>query len=108
MEQVPATRAELLAKRKQISLAHQSRELLQEKRTALLKEFMRTADQVVRGGDELERSVGESVVALAMAQAIDGPEAVQSAAHSRPATGCLSKRPTWPFSDSPQQPQSLS
>jgi V/A-type H+/Na+-transporting ATPase subunit D len=80
MEQVRATRAELLAKRKQIALAHQSRELLQEKRTALLKEFMRTAEQVLRSSDELERSVGESVVALAMAEAIDGPEAVRSAA----------------------------
>jgi V/A-type H+/Na+-transporting ATPase subunit D len=80
VEQVRATRAELLAKRKQIALAHQSRELLQEKRTALLKEFMRTAEQVVRGGDELEQSVGESLVALALAEAIDGPEAVRSAA----------------------------
>jgi V/A-type H+/Na+-transporting ATPase subunit D len=80
MEEVRATRAELLAKRKQIALAHQSRELLQEKRTALLKELMRTAEQVVSGGDELERSVGESVAALALAAAIDGPEAVRSAA----------------------------
>src|SRR5512139_3626532 len=80
MEQVRATRGELLAKRKQIALAHQSRELLQEKRTALLKELMRTAEQVVRGGDELERSVGESLAALALATAIDGPEAVGSAA----------------------------
>jgi V/A-type H+/Na+-transporting ATPase subunit D len=80
MEQVRATRGELLAKRKQIALAHQSRDLLQQKRTALLKEFLRTAEQVVRGGDELEQSVSESVVALGMAEAIDGPEAVLSAA----------------------------
>jgi V/A-type H+-transporting ATPase subunit D len=80
VEQVRATRAELLAKRKQIALARQSRELLQEKRAALLKEFMRTAEQVMIGGDELERSVGESLVALALAEAIDGPEAVRSAA----------------------------
>ncbi len=80
MEQVRATRGELLAKRKQLALAHQSRELLQQKRTALLKEFLRTAEQVVRGGDELERSVSESVVALGLAEAIDGPEAVLSAA----------------------------
>jgi V/A-type H+-transporting ATPase subunit D len=80
MEQVRATRAELLAKRKQIALAHQSRELLQEKRTALLKEFMRTAEQVVSGSDELEQSVSESLAALALAEAIDGPEAVHSAA----------------------------
>jgi V/A-type H+/Na+-transporting ATPase subunit D len=80
MEEVRATRAELLAKRKQIALAHQSRQLLQEKRTALLKELMHTAERLVRGGDELEQSVGESLAALALASAIDGPEALRSAA----------------------------
>ena len=79
-EQIQATRAELLAKRNQINLARQGRNLLQEKRNALLKEFLRTAEQVVRGGDELEHSVGEAGTALALAEAIDGPEAVQSAA----------------------------
>lgn len=80
MQQVRATRAELLAKRKQIALARQGRDLLKEKRNALLKEFMRTAEQVLRSSDELERSVGESAVNLAIAEALDGPEAVRSAA----------------------------
>ena len=80
MEQVQATRAELLAKKKQIALARQSRELLQDKRTALLQELMRTAEEVVRRGDELELRAGECTMALAMAEAIDGPEAVRSAA----------------------------
>ena len=80
MEQIRATRAELLAKKKQIVLAHQGRDLLKEKRNALLKELMRTAEQVVRDSDELELSVSESVAALALAEALDGPEAVQSAA----------------------------
>jgi V/A-type H+-transporting ATPase subunit D len=80
MEQVWATRVELLSKKRYIALAHQSRDLLQEKRNALMKELMRTAEQVMRGGDELERSVGESVAALALAEALDGPEAVRSAA----------------------------
>jgi V/A-type H+-transporting ATPase subunit D len=80
MEQVKATRAELLAKKKQIALARQGRDLLQEKRNALLKEFMRTAEQVVRESDELERSVGKSALMLAMAEALDSPEAVRSAA----------------------------
>ena len=80
MEQIRATRAELLAKKKQIMLARQGRDLLKEKRNALLKELMRTAEQVVRDSDELELSVGESVAALALAEALDGPEAVQSAA----------------------------
>jgi V/A-type H+-transporting ATPase subunit D len=80
MEQIKATRAELLAKKKQIALARQGRDLLQEKRNALLKEFMRTAEQVVRESDELEQSVGEATLALAMAEALDGPESVHSAA----------------------------
>jgi V/A-type H+/Na+-transporting ATPase subunit D len=80
MEQVPATRAELLAKTHQINLARQGRDLLKEKRNALLKEVMRTAEKVMRSADELERSAGESVTALALANALDGPEAVRSAA----------------------------
>jgi V/A-type H+-transporting ATPase subunit D len=80
MEQVRATRAELLAKKKQIALARQGRDLLKEKRNALLQEFMRTAEEVLRESSELERSVGESALALAMAEALDGPEAVRSAA----------------------------
>lgn len=80
MEQIRATRAELLAKKKQIGLARQGRDLLKEKRNALLKELIRTAEQVIRSSDELEQSVGESVAALALAEALDGPEAVQSAA----------------------------
>jgi V/A-type H+-transporting ATPase subunit D len=41
---------------------------------------MRTAEQVLRESSELERSVGESAVALALAEALDGPEVVRSAA----------------------------
>jgi V/A-type H+-transporting ATPase subunit D len=80
MEQVRATRAELLAKKNQISLARQGRDLLKEKRNALLQELMRTAEQVLRSGEELERDVGKATMALALAEALDGPEAVCSAA----------------------------
>jgi len=80
MEHTGATRAELLVKQRQIALARQGRELLEEKRRALLQELMRTAEQVMRSGDELERSAGESRLALALAEALDGPEAVRSAA----------------------------
>lgn len=80
MEQLKATRGELLAKKRQIALARQSRDLLEEKRSALLRELMRTAEQVLRDSAELERSAGESVAALAVAEALDGPEAVRSAA----------------------------
>jgi V/A-type H+-transporting ATPase subunit D len=80
MEQVKATRAELLAKDNQIALACQGRDLLKEKRNALLRELMRTAEQVMRSGDELEQSMAEATIALAMAEALDGPEVVHSAA----------------------------
>lgn len=80
MEHTGATRAELLVKQRQIALAQQGRELLQEKRNALLQELLRTAEQVMRSGAELERSAGESRMALGLAEALDGPEAVRSAA----------------------------
>ncbi len=80
MEKVQATRAELLAKKKQIALARQGRDLLKEKRNALFQELMRTAEQVMRSSDELGRRVGEATMALAVAEALDGPEAVRSAA----------------------------
>lgn len=80
MEQVRATRAELLAKKNQIALARQGRDLLKEKRNALLQELMRTAEEVMRSTDELERSVGGAAMALALAEALDGPETVRSAA----------------------------
>jgi V/A-type H+-transporting ATPase subunit D len=80
MEQTRATRSELLAKKNQIALARQGRDLLKQKRQALLQELMRTAEQVLRGGDELEQSMGEATMALAVAEALDGPEGVLSAA----------------------------
>ena len=80
MEQVKATRAELLQKKAQLALARQGRDLLSEKRNALMQELRRTAEQAIRSGEELERRVGEADTALAIAEALDGPEAVRSAA----------------------------
>jgi V/A-type H+-transporting ATPase subunit D len=80
MEQVNPTRMELLAKRGQIALARQGRDLLKEKRNALWKELMKTADVVMRGSNELEQVAGEARRALAWAEAFDGREVVQSAA----------------------------
>jgi V/A-type H+/Na+-transporting ATPase subunit D len=80
MDSVNPTRMELLAKRAQITLAEVGRNLLKEKRSALWKELMRTADQVLRGSDELEQAAGAARRALARAEALDGREAVQSAA----------------------------
>jgi vacuolar-type H+-ATPase subunit D/Vma8 len=53
MEHIGSTRAELLVKQRQTALARQGRELLQEKRQALLRELMRTAEQIMRSGGSL-------------------------------------------------------
>ncbi len=80
MENVSPTRMELLAVKGQIGLAEQGRDLLKEKRNALMKEFMKIAETVMRGSDELEQSAADASRALARAEALDGPEAVRSAA----------------------------
>ncbi|MBI3361471.1 MAG: V-type ATP synthase subunit D [Chloroflexi bacterium] len=80
MHKVSTTRMELLAKKAQIALATQGRELLEEKRTALVREFMRVADRVLAGSDTLQNAAAEARRALARAEAVAGTEAVRSAA----------------------------
>jgi len=80
MEAISPTRMELLARKMQLALAEQGRDLLKEKRNALLKEFRQVADQALRSSDELDRAAGAARRALAMAEALDGVEAVRSAA----------------------------
>ena len=80
MDQGGATRTELLARRAQIALAEQGRDLLQEKREQLMTEFRTTARTVLAGSDALEASGAAARLALERAQARDGPEAVASAA----------------------------
>ena len=76
---VSVTRMALLATRVQIDLAHQGRDLLKEKRNALMKVLMQVADTVLQESDALEAAADEAWQALALASAVDGPEAVQSA-----------------------------
>ena len=80
MQTVSTTRMELLAKKAQIALAMQGRELLEEKRTALMRELMRVADRVMASSDVLQQSAAEARRALARAEAVAGTEAVRSAA----------------------------
>lgn len=80
MENVNPTRMALLAIKAQIGLAVQGCDLLKEKRNALLKELIKIADVVMRTSDELEHAAANACRALARAQALDGPEAVRSAA----------------------------
>ena len=80
MERVTPTRTALLAMRAQIELAEQGRDLLTEKRNALLKELRKLAEQVVTAGEALEQAASEARQALQQAEARDGPELVRSAA----------------------------
>jgi len=80
MARVNATRGELQATKNRIELAQQGQELLEEKRDALMQELLSTAQEVLRSSEELSRRVGSATRALAWAQAMDGPEAVRSAA----------------------------
>ncbi|MEW6568952.1 MAG: V-type ATP synthase subunit D [Chloroflexota bacterium] len=79
MARISTTRTELLARRAQRALARQGRDLLEQKRTALLQEFLRVADTVIERSDALERSAAGARRALARAEAEAGFEAVLSA-----------------------------
>lgn len=80
MDQVPATRSELLALREELALARRGRDLLDEKRNQLLAELRRVAETVLAGEDELERAAGEAAARLGLAEALDGPDRVLGAA----------------------------
>ncbi|MGD9092598.1 MAG: V-type ATP synthase subunit D [Anaerolineales bacterium] len=80
MRQVSVTRMELLARKVQIALAMQGRELLEQKRTALMKEFLRIADTVMERSDALQQASANARQALARAEAFAGTEAVHSVA----------------------------
>lgn len=78
-ERMSPSRMILLAIKGQLALATQAREVLQEKRHALMKEFMKIAERVMVSSDELERVAAEARRTLAMAEAIEGSETVRSA-----------------------------
>jgi V/A-type H+-transporting ATPase subunit D len=71
---------ELLARKEQIALAKQGRDLLEQKRTALLKEFLHIADTVMERSDLLQSAASEARLSLARAEGMAGTEAVLSAA----------------------------
>lgn len=80
MTTVSATRMELLARKAQIALAKQGRDLLEQKRSALLKEFLRTADTAVVHSDALQDAAADARQTLARAESIAGTEVIRSAA----------------------------
>ena len=80
MEQVSATRSELLARRARIRLAVLGGELLKERRGALIKEFDRLGTSVLASMDLLDREVAGAGRLLGIAIADDGREPLDSAA----------------------------
>jgi V/A-type H+/Na+-transporting ATPase subunit D len=76
----PATRMALLAGRSRLALARQGRDLLEQKRDALLREFYRDVRIVVAQHEELETAAGAARVALDSAHAWLGGDAVAAAA----------------------------
>ena len=94
MRQVSATRSELLARRTRIGLAVQGRDLLKEKRTALMREFDRLSANAVAAMKDLEERARGARASLSEAVALDGPEAVGSvalAARGEVGVGLVSK-----------------
>jgi len=80
MEQVSPTRTELLTRKAQIRLAEQGAELLRGKREALVREFLAELQRFTAARDALHKALVQAAQSLMKALAIDGPEAVASAA----------------------------
>jgi len=93
VEQVAATRSQLLALRSRLGLARRGRDLLEEKRNQLMAEFRRAAAQVLAETGELDAAAAEARHALAVAEVVDGPEAVRSAGLATRAHLPLTARP---------------
>lgn len=74
------TRMALLSHKAQIELASQGYDLLEQKRAALMKEFLHVADDVMQNAEELQRTADTALRALVRAEVIAGSEVVRSAA----------------------------
>jgi V/A-type H+-transporting ATPase subunit D len=80
MAETSPTRSELLARRAQISLASQGAELLRSKREALVREFLKELQAFAAARRAMHQTLIEAIQCLMEALAVDGPEAVSSAA----------------------------
>jgi V/A-type H+-transporting ATPase subunit D len=79
MSKISSTRMALLACKAQIELAKRGRELLEQKRAALMKQLMSMADIAMQSSDILQKAAAEAHYALAWAEVVAGAEAVKSA-----------------------------
>lgn len=79
MEEIHATRMELLQRKQQMKLAEQGRDLLKRKRDALLIEFMSIVDVALQASEQLQKAANEAAYTLAVAKAVDGVATVKAA-----------------------------
>ncbi len=82
MQTVVATRSQLLARRRRVHLAEQGRDLLKDKRSALIVEFQRHRSELLAGLAHMRALAGEARALLDDAVAANGPTVVASAALS--------------------------
>jgi V/A-type H+-transporting ATPase subunit D len=80
MADVSPTRTELLTRQAQIRLARQGADLLCAKREALLREFLKELHSFVEARKSMHKTMIQALQCIMEALAIDGPEAVASAA----------------------------
>ena len=71
--QLTATRSELLARRARIALAKQGRDLLRDKRAALMREFDRLSASALERVEALGRQAAESQRELTRCRRVRGP-----------------------------------
>lgn len=80
MKPVVATRSELLQTRRRAAFVAQGRDLLQDKRTALVREFRHHEVELLSGLDRLRDLAAEARRRLDLAVAVCGPEPLASGA----------------------------
>lgn len=80
MAEVSPTRSELLTRRAQIRLATQGAKLLRSKREALVREFLKELESFAEARRAMHQALVQAIQCLMEALAVDGPEAVASAA----------------------------
>ena len=96
-EQASPTRTELLQRRAQTRLARQGADLLKGKREALVREFLAELPRFAAEREAMRRAIAAATQALMRALAVDGLEAVRSAALAarRPVHIELAERNIW-------------
>jgi V/A-type H+/Na+-transporting ATPase subunit D len=86
VESLTATRTELLARRRAVALAEQGRDVLADKRTALLRAFQARSRELVRRLAALRTSAAGARACLDAATAVVGPSGLASASYAAAAT----------------------